>query len=48
MIPDSVFPERMHNMPSFGGVLQFELNKFSRRITRQGFSRADLFLPQAE
>ena len=27
MIPDSVFPDIMHNMLASGGVLQFELNQ---------------------
>ena len=46
MITDSVLPDRMDNLLAFGGVLQIELNKFTRRITRQGFSRTWTFLPR--
>ena len=42
MIPESVFPDSMHNMLASGGVLQFELNQLTRRITRLGYSQAEL------
>jgi hypothetical protein len=37
MLPESVFPDTMHNMLASGGVLQYELNQLTRRITRLGF-----------
>ena len=42
MIPESLFPDTMHNILASGGVLQFEQNQLTRRITRQScFSRAN-------